>query len=74
MSAKRRGVRAAFVLTVVLAVLALFVLDDVAAGVASLAAMLAFILACALALRGHDPDAVRRGERTGLTGWFGHWY
>jgi hypothetical protein len=63
-----------FVLVVSLAVLGLFVLDGGVAGVASLAALLALIGACIYALRGEDPDAVKRSDRTGLTGWIGGWF
>jgi hypothetical protein len=47
----------AFALSAVLLVLALFVLDGAARGVASLAAILVFALACMLALRGRETDA-----------------
>lgn len=63
-----------FAVFAVLAILALFVLHGPAAGVASLAALLAFIFACMYALRREDPDTVSHDERTGLTGWFGGWW
>ena len=63
-----------FVLFVALAVLGLFVLDGAAAGVASLAALLALIGVCIYALRGEEPDAVRQSDRTGLAGWIGGWF
>jgi hypothetical protein len=63
-----------FLLVVLLAILALFVLRGAAAGVAALAAMLAFILACIYVLRGQDADVRRRSDRTGLAGWFGGWF
>ncbi len=59
-----------FVPFVVLAVLGIVVLDGVASGVVSFAAMLAFVVACINALRGADADA----DRTGLAGWVGNWF
>ena len=44
------------------------------AGVASLAAMLAFIGACIYALRGEDEDTRKHGDRTGIAGWIGGWF
>jgi hypothetical protein len=58
-----------FVFVAVLCVLAL-VLDGAVAGVAALAAMIAFVAACSVWLR-------RRGggdDRAGLTGFIGHWF
>jgi uncharacterized membrane protein HdeD (DUF308 family) len=63
-----------FVAFAVLAVLGLFVLHGPAAGIASLAALLAFIFACMYALRGQNPETVSHDERTGFTGWFGGWW
>jgi hypothetical protein len=62
----------AFALVVVLAILALFVLDGAASGVTALAAMLVFILACIAALHGRKPD--RDSDRTGVAGWVGGWF
>ena len=70
MSRKCLRIGVAFALCAVLAVLALFVLDGVAAGVAALATMLAFILACIAALGRRDGDT----DRTGVAGWVGHWF
>jgi hypothetical protein len=71
---KRRRVGLTFALFVVLGILALFVLDGVAGGVAALAAMLVFILACIGALRRQDVDVRRRSDRAGLAGWIGGWF
>jgi hypothetical protein len=71
---KRRRPWVGFAVFTVLAVLGLFVLHGPAAGVALLAALLAFILACMSALRRQDPATVSHNERTGLTGWFGGWW
>jgi hypothetical protein len=71
---KRRRLPIAFALSAVLAILALFVLDGPAGGVAALAAMLVFILACIGALGREDVDVRRRSDRTGLTGWVGGWF
>lgn len=60
----------AFALCAVLAILALFVLHGIAAGVAALATLLAFILACITALGPQDGDT----DRTGVAGWVGHWF
>jgi amino acid transporter len=70
---KRRRPWVGFTVFAVLAILGLFVLDGAAAGVASLAALLAFIFACMHALRRQDPDTLSHNERTGLSGWFGGW-
>jgi hypothetical protein len=64
----------AVALFVVLGILALLVLDGPAGGVAALAAMVVFILACIDALRGEDADVRRRSDRTGLAGWLGGWF
>jgi hypothetical protein len=70
MSRKRAGVRIAFVVDAVLAILALFVLHSPAAGITALAALLLFILTCIMALRSRAaPDS----DRTGLVGWMGGW-
>ncbi len=71
---RRRGVLIAFLLFAVLAILGLFVLHDAAAGMASLAAMIVFIVACMLALRRQEGDSATGAERTGLNGFFGHWF
>jgi hypothetical protein len=63
-----------FAIVAALAMLGLFVLNGAAAGVVLLFALLAFIGACMYALRGHEPDAVARSDRTGFTGWFGGWW
>ena len=70
MPVKRRAL-APFALTAVLAALGLFVLEDTAAGIASLAAMVSFIVACTLALRRYDSETVKQSERAGYGGWFG---
>jgi hypothetical protein len=62
------------VLFAVLGALGLFVVDGAAGGVAALAAMLVFILACIDALRRQEADVRRRSDRTGLAGWFGGWF
>ena len=74
MRPKRRRPWVGFAIFAVLAILGLFVLHGPAAGVASLAALLAFIFACMQALRRQDPGSVSHNERTGLTGWFGGWF
>ena len=71
---KRPGAALAFALFAVLAILGLFVLHDAPAGIASLAAMIVFIVACMLALRNRDGDNATGAERTGLNGFFGHWF
>jgi hypothetical protein len=58
----------AFALSAVLLVLALFVLDGAARGVASVATILVFALACMLALRGRETD-VGTMERGGWGGF-----
>jgi amino acid transporter len=73
-SAKRHRIRFAFAFVAVLGILTLFVLDGAAAGVAALATMLGFILACIAALRRKDADDRRGADRTGLAGWFGGWF
>jgi membrane associated rhomboid family serine protease len=65
--------RIAFALFAVLAVLGLFVLHGPAGGIASLAAIFAFIGACMYSLRGEDPATLSENERTGMAGWFGGW-
>ena len=74
MTPKRRRVRMPFILVALLAMLALFVLPGTAGGVAALAAMLVFILACIDVLRRQDADVRRRSDRTGLAGWIGGWF
>jgi hypothetical protein len=74
MSPKRRRVWIGFAFFAVLGILALFVLDGALAGVASLAAMLAFIGACIYALRGEDADTRKDSDRTGIAGWIGGWF
>jgi hypothetical protein len=71
---KRRHAWVGFALFGVLAVLGMFVLGGIAAGVASFAAMMAFIGACIYALRGEDPESVAHNNRTGVRGWFGGWF
>jgi len=71
---KRRRARFGVALCAVLAILALFVFDGAAAGVASLAAMLVFIGTCIYVLGGEDADTRARSDRTGLAGWLGHWF
>jgi hypothetical protein len=73
-SANRHRVRFAFAFVAVLGILALFVLDGAAAGVAALATMLGFILACIEALRRKEADDRRSADRIGLAGWLGGWF
>jgi membrane associated rhomboid family serine protease len=70
---RRLRTRLGFALFVILAVLGLFVLDGPAGGIASLAAIFAFIGSCMYSLRGEDPATVSQNERTGMAGWFGGW-
>jgi hypothetical protein len=70
----RHRVRVAFALDATLAILAVFILDGVVAGLAALAAMLVFIFACIAALRQPNADLGGRTDRTGLAGWIGHWF
>jgi hypothetical protein len=63
-----------FALFASLTIIGLFVLDGAVAGVALLAALLVFIVACIYALRGEDPDAVTDSDRTGIVGWIGGWF
>jgi hypothetical protein len=63
-----------FALFGVLAILGLFVLGGVAAGVDLFVAFLVFIFACIYALRAEDPDAIAHNQRTGISGWFGGWF
>ena len=63
-----------FVLFAILAILGLFVLGGIAAGVDLFVAMLVFIFACMYALRGEEPDSVAQNQRTGFAGWFGGWF
>jgi hypothetical protein len=68
---KRYGVRIAFAVDAVLAILALFVLNGPAGGITALVALVMFILTCIAALRSRaDPDS----DRTGLAGWMGGWF
>ena len=71
---KRRHPGVGFALFGVLAVLGLFVLGGIAAGVALFLALLTFIFACMYALRAVRGDGDDASERTGLTGWFGGWF
>jgi uncharacterized membrane protein HdeD (DUF308 family) len=72
---KQRHAWPGFVIFGVLAILGLFVLHGPAAGVTSLAALIAFILACIYALRSrNEPGTVAQTQRTGFTGWFGGWW
>ena len=73
MSPKHRG-RIAFAFVAVLAILGIFVLHGVAAGVAAFAAMFGFIAACIYALHRQDADVRRDADRTGVAGWFGGWF
>jgi hypothetical protein len=66
--------RLGFAVFAVLAILGLFVLGGVTAGVVLFAAMLVFIGSCISALRGEDPDSVAHNNRTGFAGWFGNWF
>ena len=59
----------AFAVSAVFAVLALFVLDGAASGVAALAATLVFVLACMLAVRGRETDGGASAQERG--GWGG---
>jgi hypothetical protein len=67
----RYGIRIAFAVDVVLAILALFVLNGPAGGIVALVALLLFILTCIAALR---PRATADSDRTGLAGWMGGWF
>ena len=69
MPPKRRRPWVGFAFFGVLAILGLFVLHGIAAGVTLLAAMLILIFACIYALHGGVAD-----DRTGLSGWFGGWF
>jgi hypothetical protein len=66
---RKSHARIAFALSAVFLVLALFVLDGAASGVASLAAILVFALACMLAVRGRETDAGASAQERG--GWGG---
>jgi hypothetical protein len=68
---KRFGVRIAFAVDAVLAILALFVFDGPAGGITALVALLLFIVTCIAALR---PRAAQDSDRTGLAGWMGGWF
>ena len=74
MTPKRYRLRIAFGLVALLGILALFVLDGAAAGVAALVTLLGFVFACVAALRRQDADVRRSADRTGLAGWFGGWF
>jgi hypothetical protein len=70
-SRKRYGVRIAFALEAVLAILALFVFNGPAGGVTGLVVLVLFILTCIAALRSRaTPDS----DRAGLVGWMGGWF
>jgi hypothetical protein len=71
---RRHRVRLAFAVAAVLGIFAVFVLDGAAAGVAALAAMLTFSLACIAALRGESAEDRRRSDKTGLVGWIGNYF
>jgi hypothetical protein len=73
-SPKRHPVRIAFSLVALFGILSQFVLEGPAAGVAALAAMIGFILACIDALRRQDAGVRRSADRSGLAGWFGGWF
>jgi hypothetical protein len=66
---RKSHARIAFALSAVFLVLALFVLDGAASGVASPAATFVFVLACMLAVRGRETDAGARAQERG--GWGG---
>ena len=70
----RHRVRIAFALDAIIALLAVFILHGAVAGVAAFAAILGFIFACTAALRQPNADLGGRTDRTGLAGWFGHWF
>jgi hypothetical protein len=71
---KQRHAWPGFALFATLAVLGLFVLHGPAAGITSLAALLAFIGACIYALGTRkETDSAGNAQRTGITGWFGGW-
>ena len=74
MPSKRHRAWLGFALFAVLAILGVFVLDGVVAGVASFVAMLVLIGAAIYALRGQDAEARKHGDRTGLAGWIGGWF
>jgi hypothetical protein len=74
MPRKRRRAWVGFALCAALAILGLFVLEGAAAGVTSLAAMLAFIGTCIHALHGEDPHTRAKSDRVGLAGWIGGWF
>jgi hypothetical protein len=71
---RRFRTRIGFALFVILAILGLFVLDGPAGGMASLAAIFAFIGSRMYSLRGEEPATLSRDERTGMAGWFGGWF
>jgi 4-hydroxybenzoate polyprenyltransferase len=74
MPPKRRHAWVGFAVFLALATSGLFLLDGPASGAVLLAAMLVLVGACIYALKGHEPDAIRHNERTGLAGWFGGWF
>ena len=71
---KRRHPGVGFALFGVMAILGLFVLHGVAAGVVLFFAILSFIFACMYALRGMRDEGGDGSERTGLSGWIGGWF
>jgi hypothetical protein len=73
-SPKRYRLRIAFGLVALLGILALFVLDGAAAGVAALVTLLGLVFACVAALRRYDADVRSSADRTGLAGWLGGWF
>ena len=74
MRPRRRHAWVGFAIFAIMAVLGLFVLHGIAAGVVLFAALLEFIFACVYALRGEDRNAVDHSNRTGVSGWFGGWF
>ena len=70
----RARVRLAFAVVAVLALFAVTGAGGPLAGVASLAAQIGFILACAATLRGTDETMRSTGERVGVAGLLGRWF
>jgi hypothetical protein len=71
---KRRHAWVGFAIFAVLAVVGLFVVHGVAAGVTLFVALLEFIFACIYALGGEQADSVAHSNRGGFAGWFGGWF
>ena len=63
-----------FAISAAIAIVGVFVIHGPAGGVATLAALLAFIGACIYALRGEDPAVRAESDRVGLAGWIGGWF